>query len=292
MRLGELADPQVADDRVLVRVTAAGVNPADHKLRSGTAGQMPHRFPIVAGMDIAGRVAAVGPGVHSFDPGQRVFGYIGLPFMVDGGSWADLSAVDARSLAAIPAGLSDEIAAALPCAGLTALLMADTLHVHHGDRVLVHAAAGGVGHLFSQMAVLRGAEVVGTASTRNLDYLRSLGAEPVDYRNGLDDLGRLAPTGFDAVADFYGGDAISKTMPFVRRDARLASVAPPPGSEVARIAVRPTAEGASQLAALVTNASLRVRIADVVPFDAAHDALSTVERGAALDKFVLRGLES
>jgi NADPH:quinone reductase-like Zn-dependent oxidoreductase len=287
MRLGDLPEPDVGDHQVLVRMANAGVNPADENLRWGHV-ELPHRFPIVMGMDIAGTVAAVGPGVDGFAVGQRVFGYLGVQFMLDGGSWARLTAVDADSLAATPDGLSDEVAAALPCVGLTALLMADTLGIGAGDRVLVHAAAGGVGHLFTQLAIRRGAEVVGTASERNFDYLRSLGAEPVAHGDGLTDLARVASEGFDASADFHGGDALALSAPYLRPGARIATVSVSTVAEAPRIGVQPNPSGAAELASLVDEGALHVRLDDVVPFAKAPDALASVVRGAAVGKVVLR----
>lgn len=212
LHLGELPDPAVDAGQVRVRVTAAGVNPADYKLRSGFGAALPHRSPIIPGMDIAGTVDALGSQVAGLSLGQRVFGYIGLPFLTDGGSWAERTSLPAAHLVPIPDNVSDETAAALPCAGLTALLMANTLHISEGDNVLVHAASGGVGHLFTQLCTICGAHVVGTASPRNHDYLRSLGAEPVDYTNGLAALRRPFAAHFDAVADFYGSDAIEQSL--------------------------------------------------------------------------------
>jgi NADPH:quinone reductase-like Zn-dependent oxidoreductase len=289
VRLGELPEPEVGDGQVLVEVTAAGVNPADHRLRSGGAAQLPHRFPIVPGLDVAGRVAAVGSDVDGFAVGRRVMGYLGVAFMVDGGSWARMVAVDAGSLVVTPDAVSDELAGALPCVGLTALLMADTLSVSAGDRVLVHAAAGGVGHLFVQLAVARGAEVVGTASPRNFDYLRSLGAEPVAYGDGRTDLARVASRPFDAVADFYGGDALAESARFLALGARVATAGASTFADAPRIGVRPDARALAELASLVADDELRVRVADVVPFDRATEALATVEEGAAAGKLVVLG---
>jgi NADPH:quinone reductase-like Zn-dependent oxidoreductase len=289
VRLGELPDADVGGGQVLVEVTAAGVNPADHRLRSGGAPQLPHRFPIVPGLDVAGRVAAVGSDVDGFAVGQRVVGYIGVGFMVDGGSWARLAAVDAGSLVVTPDAVSDELAAAIPCAGLTALLMADTLCVAAGDRILVHAAAGGVGHLFVQLAIARGADVVGTASPGNFDYLRSLGAEPVAYGDALSDLARVASGPFDAVADFYGGDALAESAPFLASGARVATVGASNFTDAPRIGVRPDARALADLASLVADDVLRVRMAAVVPFERATDALATVERGTAAGKLVVLG---
>jgi NADPH2:quinone reductase len=288
MRLGDLPEPEAADHQVLVRVSAAGINPADDKLRGGEAPRLAHRFPIVVGMDVAGSVVAVGRDVERFTVGRRVFGYLGVQFMVDGGSWARFVAVDADSLAAIPDGVSDELAAALPCAGLTALLMVDTLGIGTGDRVLVHAAAGGVGHLFTQLAIRRGAAVVGTASARNFDYLRSLGAEPVAHGDGLVELARVASGGFDAIADFHGGDALALSTPYLRPGARIATVSPSTLADAPRIGVRPNPSGAAELASLVDEGALHVRVHDVVPFEQAPDALATVARGAAVGKLVLR----
>jgi NADPH:quinone reductase-like Zn-dependent oxidoreductase len=288
LRMADCPVPEVDTGGVLVRVGAASVNPADHRLRSGGGQVFPHRFPIVAGLDFAGTIVEVGSAVDRFEPGQRVFGYIGLACLATGGSWAEYVAVNADSLALTPAAITDDVAAAIGCAGTTAMLMADELRIGEGDTVLVHGAAGGVGHLLVQLARHRGATVVGTASSRNFEYLDSLGAIPVvrdvDRDNALDVVG----TGeFDAIADLTGARSLGPSIARLRVGGRVATLAQTDLAGVPRVGATPNPEYLDHLVDLVARDIVRVRIHDVVPFAGAAEALAVVEAGAALGKLVV-----
>ncbi len=190
LRVGERPGPLVGPDTVLVRVRAAGVNPVDVKVGAGgLQGAFPSFLPTVPGWDAAGVVEAVGPSVRDVAVGDEVLGYFRKDFVRDG-TYAELVAGSSRHVTRKPPGLSWEVAGALPLAGLTAWQSLDAVGVAAGDVVLVHAAAGGVGHLAVQIAVARGARVIGTASERNHAFVASLGAEPVSYGDGL--VGRRA----------------------------------------------------------------------------------------------------
>ena len=181
----DLPDPKVGPDSVLVQVRAAGVNPVDWKIRDGALdGLLDAHFPLVMGWDVAGVVRAVGGGVTEFAPGDEVYGYVRKD-SVEHGTYAELVSAPVRTLARRPTALDWAQSGGLPLAGLTALQSLNALRVGAGDTVLVHAAAGGVGHLAVQIARARGARVIGTAGERNHDYLRGLGAEPVTYGEGL-----------------------------------------------------------------------------------------------------------
>ncbi|MFE2381431.1 NADP-dependent oxidoreductase, partial [Streptomyces misionensis] len=185
LRLVELPEPKVAPGEVLVRVKAAGVNPVDWKLGAGMLDAvMETRFPLISGWDVAGVVERVGFDATEFAVGDEVYGYIRKDW-AQNGAYAELVSAPVRTLAKKPASLSWEEAAGVPLAGLTAYQSIERLGVDRGDVVLVHAAAGGVGSLGVQIAVARGARVIGTASERNHEFLRSLGAEPVTYGEGL-----------------------------------------------------------------------------------------------------------
>jgi len=174
--------PAPGTGELLVRVRAAGVNPMDAKLRSGKFRLFVHeRFPLVLGSDLAGEVEAVGPEVTDFEPGDRVFG---SALRIGRGSYAERTLAKANQVAPIPDRLSFVEAAALPGSGCTALqALRDVGEVQSDERVLIHGAAGGVGHLAIQIARLLGARATGTASALNLDFLRDLGAErAIDYR--------------------------------------------------------------------------------------------------------------
>ncbi|HEY4627627.1 MAG TPA: NADP-dependent oxidoreductase, partial [Blastococcus sp.] len=182
----DLPTPPVGPDVVLVRASAAGVNPVDIGIRSGRlTAAYPHHFPIIPGWDLSGVVEQVGPAVVDFAPGDEVFAYVRRDH-VQWGTTAELVPVPLRCAAHKPESLSFAEAGALPLAGLTAYQsVTEALAVGEGDRVLVHRAAGGVGFFAVQIAVALGAHVIGTASPRNHGFLRDAGvAEVLDYSAG------------------------------------------------------------------------------------------------------------
>jgi NADPH2:quinone reductase len=192
-------DPGPGEVRVAVR--AIGVNPIDWKLYSGALGRDPQSLGGI-GFELAGVVDAVGDGVTDWSVGDEV-----IAAQVPGNGYTDAAVVPAAGLVAKPQGLSWELAASVPVAGGTAVHAVEAAKVAEGTTVLVHGGAGGVGGLVVQLARRRGARVIATASERNHDYLRSLGAEPVTYGDGLLDRVRaLAPDGVDAVIDTVGSD--------------------------------------------------------------------------------------
>src|ERR1700754_3431696 len=176
----DLPEPLVGPDTVLIEVRAAGVNPVDWKIRQGyLQGAFPHHLPLIPGWDVAGVVKATGPAVTAYRAGDEVIGYARKDH-VQHGTYAELVSAPDRVLAPKPHTIDFDHAAGLPLAGLTALQALRAVEVGTGDVVLVHAAAGGVGHLAVQIArELGAARVIGTASERNHDFLRELGAEPV-----------------------------------------------------------------------------------------------------------------
>ncbi|MDQ3307075.1 MAG: NADP-dependent oxidoreductase, partial [Actinomycetota bacterium] len=220
----EVEDPLVGPDYVLIEVAVAGVNPVDWKIVAGyLQGAFPHHLPLIPGWDVAGEVVAVGPAVTEVAPGDRVAAYARKDH-VQNGTFAELVAVSVRSVAKLPDGVDIVEAGALPLAGLTATQLMDAAEVAAGDTVLVHAAGGGVGSFAVQLAVLRGARVIGTGSVSSHDHVRGLGAEPVEYGDGLVDRVRdLAPTGVDVVIDLVGGDALAATPRLLSADGRVAS---------------------------------------------------------------------
>jgi NADPH:quinone reductase-like Zn-dependent oxidoreductase len=266
---------------VLVRVAAAGVNPADAMNRQ--TGLFSGTPPFILGWDISGVIEKVGPGVTLFAPGDEVFGL--LPFPRGGGAYAEFALAPTRALVRKPAGLSHTDAAALPLAGLTAWqALVETAAVDAGSRVLVTGAAGGVGHLAVQVAAARGAEVIGLTSGANADYVRGLGAaEILDYRavefsEVLDDL--------DVVLDVVGGDYPLKALRTLRTGGTLVSTLPqslaaavPAGAEqgirVAGLFVESDRLGLSALADLVTAGRFSPTIAATYPLEAAATAHAT-----------------
>jgi NADPH:quinone reductase-like Zn-dependent oxidoreductase len=291
LELTEQPDPLVGPDYVLVRVRAASVNPVDYKIREGyLQGAFPSHLPLIPGWDVAGVVEQVGPAVTEYIPGDEVVGYVRKD-TVEHGTYAELVAAHVRHLALRPTSVSFEQAAALPLAGLTAWQSVDLAAVGKGDTVLVHAAAGGVGSFAVQIAVHRGARVLGTASERNHDYLRSLGAEPVTYGEGLAERVRgLAPDGVDAVVDYIGGESLEMSPRVVKNPERIVSVVDAAtvkavGGQYAF--VRPDPRHLAELATLVDDGVLRIELARTFPLARAADAQRLVEEGHVRGKVAI-----
>lgn len=292
LSVGDLPDPVPGPDDVVVRVRAAGVNPVDHKIRAGYLdGAFPSAFPVVPGWDVAGTVEAVGPAVTAYAVGDRVLGYVRKDH-VQHGTTAELVRAAVRHLAPLPDGVGFEQAAALPLAGLTALQAVEAAGVQDGETVLVHAAAGGVGHLALQLARLRGARVLGTASEANHASLRDLGAEPVTYGDGLEERVRtvLGGAAVDASIDLVGGDALPASFALTTDPGRVVSItdaATVLGGGGRYVFVRPDSAQLAHLARLVEDGSLRVHVRATYPLDRVADAHRDVEGGHGPGKVVV-----
>jgi NADPH:quinone reductase-like Zn-dependent oxidoreductase len=288
----ELDSPEPGLSQVLVRVHAAGVNPTDWKHRAGK------RFlpdpPLVLGWDVSGVVEAVGYGVTLFKPGDEVFGMLPYPYGV--GSHAEYVAGPARAFARKPAGLDHVQAGALPLAALTAWqALVDTAQVTAGQRVLIHAAAGGVGHLAVQIAAARGAYVIGTASPGHHEMLRQLGAdELIDY-NTTDFAEAVGDV--DVVLDPISGDYSLRSLRTLRPGGLLVSLLPVPPeipAEAARLGVWTQTllvehdhAGMTAIADLVEAGKLRPVIAAAFPLADAAKAHEMGETGHVAGKLVL-----
>lgn len=280
----EIDDPKVGPDTVLVEVAAASINPVDYKIMQGYLdGAFPALWPLVLGWDVAGRVVGHGPAVRGLEVGQRVFGYARKDHL-GGGSWAERVAMPARCVAPAPASLDPVGGSCLPLAGLTAWQsLVEALAVGPGETVLVHAATGGVGHLAVQIARARGARVVGTCSGRNTEFLRSLGADAVEYGEGLGDrLRSLAPDGVDAVLDLVGGEALLGSPDLLRSPGRLVSVVD--AETVHRLGgryvfVRPDAGQLGELARLADAGDLVPHVHSTHPLDDVRAAVAEAMAG-------------
>lgn len=278
---------------VLVRVRAAGVNPVDWKCRAapGFLGAP----PFTLGWDVSGVVEAVAVGVNRFAPGDEVFGMPRFPR--EAGAYAEYVTAPSRQLARKPARLSHVEAAGLPLAGLTAWqILVETADVRPGQRVLVTAAGGGVGHLAVQVAKARGAYVIGTARRVKHQFLRELGAdEVIDYT--ATDVAR-ATGDLDLVVDLLGGQSSVRAVPTLRPggllvpvtgggDPAIHTAAAAHGVRVARFLVEPDHAGLEALAALVDAGQLRVEIDTVLPLADASKAHELGEAGRTRGKIVL-----
>ncbi|MFB6502522.1 MULTISPECIES: NADP-dependent oxidoreductase [unclassified Streptomyces] len=288
-----LPRPVPGPGQILVAVRAAGMNPTDWKHRA--AGLFLNRLPLVLGWDVSGVVEAVGFGVTLFEPGDEVFGMLPYPHGV--GSHAEYVTGPARAFARKPAGVDHVRAAALPLAALTAhQALVDTAAIRAGQRVLVHAAAGGVGHLAVQIAKSRGAYVIGTASAPKHDFVRSLGAdEVVDYRT-IDF--RDAVRDVDVVLDPLSGDTRVRSLDVLRPGGVLVSLLPGTdpdeaaraaarGIRVKTLLVEADHAGMNAVADLVAAGSLHAHVEAVFPLADAARAHALGETGRTTGKIVL-----
>ncbi|MFG3076467.1 NADP-dependent oxidoreductase [Streptomyces sp. NPDC048225] len=286
----EVERPEPGLNEVLVRVHAAGVNPVDWKTRASGALIGWDAVPAV-GWDVSGTVEAVGPGVGLFRPGDEVFGMPRFPRQA--GAYAEYVVAPARHLARKPAGLTHTEAAALPLAGLTAWqALVDTADVRPGERVLVHAAAGGVGHLAVQIAKARGAYVIGTAGAAKHALVRELGAdETIDYRSvRFED----AVSDVDVVLDGIGGGTAERSISVLRDGGRLITLpgpddvpAAPDGVRATWMLVEPDHHGLREIAALVERGAVRPVVETVLPLAEAAKAHEIGEQGRTTGKIVL-----
>jgi NADPH:quinone reductase-like Zn-dependent oxidoreductase len=216
----DLPVPEPGPGEVLVRVAASGVNPLDLKIRAGAAAHAQVSAPAVLGIDMAGTVTRVGPGVTGFQAGDEVYGMTGGVGPVPG-SLAEYQVADARLLAPKPRNLSMTESAALPLAVITAWEgLVDRAQAGPGDTVLVQGGAGGVGHLAVQLARARGARVYATGTGASLDVIRQAGATAIDYRAETIDeyvARHTGGDGFDIVFDTVGGATLDASFTAVRR---------------------------------------------------------------------------
>ncbi|MFJ1704595.1 NADP-dependent oxidoreductase [Kitasatospora sp. NPDC088346] len=286
LELVELPGPRPAAGEVLLRVRAAGVNPVDWKMREGYVGT-DRPFPLGLGWDVAGVVvesaAAGGPPV-----GAEVYGMLPLPY---GAAYQEFTAVPAAVLAPLPDGLDFERAAAVPLAALTAWQALDAAGVKGGERVLVQGGAGGVGHFAVQLAKARGAYVLATASARNQDFLRGLGAdEPLDRGAG----GPYRGEPVDVVIDAVGGQVQHDSWALLRPGGMLITLPEPldeayrrPGVDARRIVVAPDGEALTRIGGLIEAGRVRVEVEQVLPLDRAAEAHRISAAGRVRGKLVL-----
>jgi NADPH:quinone reductase-like Zn-dependent oxidoreductase len=288
LKLVEIAKPQPGEGQVLVRVHAAGVNPADWKMGSGMYRNfMPLQFPWIPGLEGAGVIEAVGSGVTHFSPGQAVFG----PFHA---SYAEYATPAVDELQLKPEKLSFEESASVPVGALTAWgAVIDAANVQPGQRVLVHGAAGGVGLYAVQLSRWKGAQVVGTASKANESFVRSLGAEAFDYSSGAFE---QVIRDIDVVIDTVGGDLLERSLKVVRKAAVLMTIAGRPaegfgqaqGARVVNVRRAPASE-LTKIRQLIETGVLQPAVYKVFPLAEARQAQDLSQTGHGRGRIVLRG---
>ncbi|MFF3935398.1 NADP-dependent oxidoreductase [Streptomyces phaeofaciens] len=291
--LKEVERPRPRPNEVLVRVRAAGLNPTDWKHRAG--GGLLGAPPFVLGWDVSGTVEAVGIGVVTFAPGDEVFGM--LPYPYGHGSHAEYVIAPVRALWHKPAGVGHVEAGALPLVSLTAWqALVETAGLQAGQRVLIHAAAGGVGHVAVQIAKERGAYVIGTASAGKHGFLRDLGAdEVIDYRET--DFTE-AVKDVDVVLDTLGGDTSVDSLRVLRPGGIVVSILPVGSREfydeaerlgvrAVRMLVDADRAGMRAIAGLIEAGKLRATIAGTFPLADAAEAHRLGDTGRTTGKLVL-----
>lgn len=224
-RIGEMPDPEVRDDDVLIRIHAASINPLDSKIKSGEFKLiLPYRLPLVLGNDMAGTVVRVGARVRNFKPGDEVYA---RPDDDRIGTFAEFIAVKESSLARKPANLSMVEAASLPLVALTAWqVLVETARLKKGQKVLIHAGSGGVGTIAIQLAKHLGAFVATTTSTGNMAWMKALGADVViDYKQ--QDFAAVLRD-YDVVLNSLGTNELNKSLQVLKPGGHLISISGPP----------------------------------------------------------------
>lgn len=287
LELIERVDPVAGPGDLLVAMEAAGVQPFDAMFRAGYMQQWaPATFPQRLGNEFAGRVIGVGEDVSGLAVGDDVLGWS------RGDAYAESIAVPAGNCVKKPAAMPWVEAGSLSASGQTASTVLAALDLEPGETLIVHAAAGGVGSMVVQLAVAAGIRVVGTASPANHDYLRRLGAEPVDYHGDLiANLRQVLPNGATAALVAVGGEAaLAASVTLVGDRARILTVAYDPAAEAMGIKRIGTQRSVARLQSLVdlhTAGKLRVEVSQVLPLSRAAEAHRAIESGHGRGKIVV-----
>jgi NADPH:quinone reductase-like Zn-dependent oxidoreductase len=292
LRFEDAPRPAPGFAEVLIRVHAAGVNPVDWKIRAGYMKELrPYTFPLILGWDLSGVVEVIGPGTGKFKVGDEVYS---RPDISRNGAYAEYIVVQESEVAFKPRSIDHIHAAAIPLACLTAWqAIFDTARLSAGQKILIHAAAGGVGSFAVQLAKWKGAHVIGTASTRNQPYLRELGVdEPIDYeKDRFEDLVR----GVEVVFDTIGGDTQRRSWKVLKKGGILVSiVAPPSAEEAAKSGVRQAfifmtsnSSELAEIAKLADSGKLKPVVETVMPLADARRAHELSQTGHTRGKIVL-----
>lgn len=290
LRVEEVPRPEPGAGQVLVEVRAAGINPGEASIRKGVLAQRwPATFPSGEGSDLAGVVVQVGAGVDGFAVGDEVVGYTD-----NRASHAEFVLVDAENLTHRPDGVSWEAAGSLYVAGTTAYAAVRAVSLTEGDTVVVSGAAGGVGSIAVQLAVLAGARVIGLASTANHAWLADHEVTPVQYGPGVGDRIRAASDGrVDAFVDTFGDGYVDLALELGVRADRIDTVIDFAAAERHGVRTEGNADAASaavlaELADLIDKGVLEIPIARVYRLDEVHEAYRELERRHTHGKIVLR----
>ena len=317
VRFGDMPEPELRDDDVLVQIHAAGVNPLDSKTRDGEFKIiLPYRLPLILGNEVAGVVVRVGSRVRRFKPGDEVYA---RPHQDRIGTFAEFISMNEADVAMKPKNLTMEEAASIPLVGLTAWqVLVERASLKKGQKVLIHAGSGGVGTFAIQLAKHLGATVATTTSTANVDLVKSLGADiVVDYKK--DDFEKVL-SGYDVVLNSLGKDTLEKSLQVLKPGGKLISISGPPDAAFAKesglnwflqqvmrllsfgirrkakrrrvsysfVFMRASGEQLSKITSLIDDGIIRPVMDRVFPFAEIKAAMAYVETGRAKGKVVVK----
>ena len=317
VRAGDMPDPKLREDDVLVQIHAAGVNLLDSKIRDGEFKLfLPYRFPLILGNEVAGVVVRVGSRVRRFKPGDEVYA---RPDDDRIGAFAECIAIQEDAVAKKPKNLTMEEAASIPLVGLTAWqVLVERANLKTGQKVLIHAGSGGVGTVAIQLAKHLGAIVATTTSTANLEWVKRLGADMViDYRK--DDFENILQD-YDVVLNSLGAETLEKSLRVLKPGGKLISISGPPDPDFAQdrglswivrlamrllsyrirnkakrhhvsysfLFMRASGDQLREIGSLIESGIIRPVMDRVFPFESTKEALAYVETGRAKGKVVVK----
>jgi NADPH:quinone reductase-like Zn-dependent oxidoreductase len=317
VRIGEMPDPEVRENDVLVQVHAAAVNLLDSKIRNGEFKLiLPYRLPLILGNDVAGVVVRVGSRVRRFQPGDQVYA---RPPQDRIGSFAELISMNEDAVAIMPKKLTMEEAASIPLVGLTAWqALIERANLKKGQKVLIHAGSGGVGTFAIQLAKHLGAIVATTTSTANLDLVKSLGADTaIDYKTT--DFEKVL-SDYDVVLNSLGTETLNKSLQVLKPGGKLISISGPPDPNFAKdmgaswilrqvmrllsyrmrkkakrhhvsysfLFMKADGDQLGALTSLIDSGIIRPVVDRVFPFESIKEAMTYVENGRSKGKVIVK----
>ncbi|HUZ57269.1 MAG TPA: NADP-dependent oxidoreductase [Hanamia sp.] len=293
LKFEEATRPTPAPDEVLIKVYASGVNPVDWKIRAGLAQKkFPVHLPLIPGWDVSGEIEEVGSNILNFKKGNEVYS---RPDPTRNGSYAEYVVVKANQVNNKPKSINHEKAAAVPLAGLTAWQgLFDFGKLEPGQKVLIHAAPGGVGTFAVQFAKWKGAYVIGTASEENIDFLYELGVDEVfDYKTEkFEDKVKDV----DLVFDLIGGDTQKRSLKVIKKGGRLITTVQPQNQDEAKsknihlegFMAQSLPEELQQMADLIDSGKMKPIVSQIFPLKQAAEAHRKIETGHTRGKIVLK----
>ena len=293
LKIENIPLPTILDDDVLIKIYATSVNPLDWKVREGLLQRMNlHKLPMTLGWDVSGVIEKIGDKVTKFKVGDEVFT---RPALERDGSYAEYIAVRENEVAFKPKSLTHEESAAIPLAGITAWeVLIKTAHIKKEQRVLIHAASGGVGTIAVQLAKARGCYVIGTTSTANVDLVKSLGVdEVIDYKN--QNFSAIVKD-VDVVFDTLGGEIQEKSWKILKKNGILVSIVKQPNSESAQkynvrygyVFIKPDAEALTELVKMIDGGKIKPVVKTVLTLDEIKKAHDLSQSGRAKGKIIIK----